>query len=59
MIELIHLDKTYPAADGDVVALEDINLTIEDGAIYGIIGHGGAGARGRRGPHQSQNQEAV
>ncbi len=43
MIQLIHLDKTYPAAAGDVVALEDINLTIEDGAIYGIIGLSGAG----------------
>ena len=43
MIQLIHLDKTYSAAAGDVVALEDINLTIEDGAIYGIIGLSGAG----------------
>ena len=43
MIELVNLEKIYPAKDGDVVALEDVNLRIEDGAVYGIIGLSGAG----------------
>ena len=43
MIELVNLAKIYPAKEGDVVALEDINLRIEDGAAYGIIGLSGAG----------------
>lgn len=43
MIELKHLCKTYSAADGDVTALEDIDLTIRDGEIFGIIGLSGAG----------------
>ena len=40
MIEIRHLDKTYP---GGVVALQDVSLTIRDGEIYGIIGLSGAG----------------
>ena len=43
MIELKKLCKTYPAASGDVEALRDIDLTIEDGEIFGIIGLSGAG----------------
>ena len=43
MIELSHISKTYPSADGEVVALEDISLTIPDGAVFGIIGLSGAG----------------
>ena len=43
MIELKNLCKTYPSAAGDVEALRDINLTIEDGEIFGIIGLSGAG----------------
>ena len=43
MIELIDLSKTYSAASGDVEALRDINLTIRDGEIFGIIGLSGAG----------------
>ena len=43
MIELIDLSKTYTAASGDVEALRDINLTIRDGEIFGIIGLSGAG----------------
>ncbi len=40
MIEIRHLDKTYP---NGVVALQDINLRIQDGEIFGIIGLSGAG----------------
>ena len=43
MIELRNLGKTYKTADKEIVALEDINLTIQDGEIYGIIGLSGAG----------------
>ena len=43
MIELKNLCKTYPSAAGDVEALRDINLSIEDGEIFGIIGLSGAG----------------
>lgn len=43
MIEIQHLGKTYHAASGDITALEDIDLTINDGEIFGIIGLSGAG----------------
>ena len=43
MIELKHLGKTYRTADQEIVALDDINLTICDGEIFGIIGLSGAG----------------
>ena len=43
MIEIRHLTKTFAVAGGQVEALKDINLTIEDGDIYGIIGMSGAG----------------
>ena len=43
MIELKSLNKTFETADGTVEALKDINLTINDGDIYGIIGMSGAG----------------
>ena len=43
MIELKHLSKTFHTAEKDIVALEDINLTINDGEIFGIIGLSGAG----------------
>ena len=43
MIELCHLAKTYKDQDKEIVALEDVNLMIQDGEIYGIIGLSGAG----------------
>lgn len=43
MIELKHLGKTYKTADKEIVALDDINISIEDGEIFGIIGLSGAG----------------
>lgn len=43
MIELRHLSKTFALEDGKVEALSDINLTVEDGDIFGVIGMSGAG----------------
>ena len=43
MIEIKHLSKTFQMKDGAVNALRDIDLTIPDGSIYGIIGMSGAG----------------
>jgi D-methionine transport system ATP-binding protein len=43
MIQISGLSKTFNTADGEVHALKDVNLTINDGEIYGIIGMSGAG----------------
>ena len=43
MIEIKHLSKTFQMKDGAVNALKNIDLTIPDGSIYGIIGMSGAG----------------
>ena len=43
MIQIQHLTKRFAAAGATVVALNDINLEIQDGDIYGIIGMSGAG----------------
>jgi hypothetical protein len=36
MIELQHLTKRFATQGGTVVALNDINLTIRDGDVYGM-----------------------
>ncbi|HVI40506.1 MAG TPA: ATP-binding cassette domain-containing protein [Anaerovoracaceae bacterium] len=43
MIEIRNLSKYFSTENGDFVAINDINLTIEDGDIFGIIGMSGAG----------------
>ena len=43
MIELRNLSKQFTTIDGPVEALKHINLTVQDGDIYGIIGMSGAG----------------
>ena len=43
MIELRNLSRHFETMDGSVDALRQINLTIRDGDIYGIIGMSGAG----------------
>ena len=43
MIELKDMCKTFHSSTGTVEALKDINLTINDGEIFGIIGLSGAG----------------
>ena len=43
IIEIKNLKKVYQVPGGEVVALDGINLSIERGQIYGIIGMSGAG----------------
>ncbi len=43
MIEIKHLSKSFSNNGITVDALSDVNITIEDGDIYGIIGMSGAG----------------
>ena len=43
MIEIKNLNKSFNTANGTILALSDINLTIQDGEIFGIIGLSGAG----------------
>ncbi|MEI3322066.1 MAG: ATP-binding cassette domain-containing protein [Eubacterium sp.] len=38
-----NVSKTYSTKDGNVKALKNVNLSIEQGDIYGIIGMSGAG----------------
>ena len=43
MIELKHITKRFPTAEGEFTALKDVSLTIGDGDIFGIVGMSGAG----------------
>ena len=43
IVEVQHLYKIFQTKDAQVEALKDINLQIETGDIYGIIGMSGAG----------------
>ena len=43
MIELRNLSKTFATPGGELHAVSDVDLTIEDGEIFGIIGFSGAG----------------
>lgn len=43
MIELKAVNKVYPSKAGDVMALQEINLSVASGEIYGVIGRSGAG----------------
>ena len=43
MIEIKDLTKEFQTADGTVEALRNVNLNIQNGDIYGIIGMSGAG----------------
>lgn len=43
MIELKNLNKTYHLKKGDVQAVKDVSLSIDEGEIYGVIGYSGAG----------------
>ncbi|CAG7640140.1 Methionine import ATP-binding protein MetN 2 [Paenibacillus solanacearum] len=43
MIELQQIVKEYSSGRGKVTALNDINLSVNKGEVFGIIGHSGAG----------------
>lgn len=43
IIKIENVSKTFHAKSGEVDALQNINLEIEKGDIYGIIGLSGAG----------------
>ncbi|MBQ2627707.1 MAG: ATP-binding cassette domain-containing protein, partial [Eubacterium sp.] len=43
MIQVKNLSKTFQTREGTVEALRNIDLTVEAGDIYGIIGMSGAG----------------
>ena len=43
LLDLQGLRKEFPSAQGPVVALEDITLSIPKGSIHGIVGRSGAG----------------
>ncbi|HCL45182.1 MAG TPA: hypothetical protein DIC54_13420 [Pseudomonas sp.] len=43
MIEFQRLHKSYAVAGREVSALQPLDLTIEAGEVFGIIGHSGAG----------------
>ncbi|CAI8904184.1 MULTISPECIES: methionine ABC transporter ATP-binding protein [Pseudomonas] len=43
MIEFQNVHKTYRVAGKDIPALHPTSLSIENGQVYGLIGHSGAG----------------
>lgn len=43
MIELKHITKHFNHKNGQVVALDDVSLTVPEGKIFGVIGASGAG----------------
>ena len=43
MLKLDHVTASYKMLDGDVIAVEDIDLVIQDDEIFGIAGESGCG----------------
>lgn len=43
IIEVLDVTKVYRTKKGDINALDHVNLTIEKGQIFGIVGYSGAG----------------
>ncbi|RSK28462.1 methionine ABC transporter ATP-binding protein [Bacillus sp. HMF5848] len=43
MISLKQISKTFLAQSGKVTAVQDVNLDIKEGEIFGVIGYSGAG----------------
>lgn len=43
MIELKNIHKVFQVKSQEIHAVNDVNLTIQDGEIFGIIGYSGAG----------------
>ncbi len=43
MIELRNVSQTYSSGTGPIAALRDIDLKVNAGEVFGIIGRSGAG----------------
>ena len=43
MIKIGNMNKVFHLKSGDVTALDNVSLEIQDGMIYGVIGYSGAG----------------
>lgn len=43
VIELTNIKKVFQTKQGSLTAVKDINVSIKDGEIYGIVGYSGAG----------------
>ncbi|PLR85244.1 methionine ABC transporter ATP-binding protein [Bacillus sp. V33-4] len=43
MITIKNVKKIYPSKNGQISAVEDVNLEIKEGEIFGVIGYSGAG----------------
>ncbi|WP_107943150.1 methionine ABC transporter ATP-binding protein [Metasolibacillus fluoroglycofenilyticus] len=43
MIQLTNITKVYKTKNGELTAVRDVSLTIQQGEIFGIIGYSGAG----------------
>lgn len=43
MIKLENISKTFNTNKGELIAVDNVNLTISQGEIFGIIGYSGAG----------------
>ena len=43
MLKIDHLTASYKMLDGDVLAVQDVDLTINDNEIFGIAGESGCG----------------
>ena len=43
MITIKQVKKIYPSKQGRITAVDDVNLEVNDGEIFGVIGYSGAG----------------
>jgi len=43
MISIQNVKKVFRTKNGELTAVDDINLTIQEGEIFGVIGYSGAG----------------
>jgi D-methionine transport system ATP-binding protein len=43
MISIKNVQKIYPSKQGQLKAVDDVNLDIKEGEIFGVIGYSGAG----------------
>lgn len=43
MIDIKNLNKVYHLKSGDVTALENVSMSVQEGEIFGVIGYSGAG----------------